>query len=207
MTEITPTTFPTATNANQPPVNTLGFNDPATQAAIPFPLLSYIATTNTLGFANYNAGTISVKKRSANLQFEVSYTYTRDLSNVNGAPTSSASAYANELGSTLSDPYHPGLDYGNVPYARRNRVVASFLYTLPVGKGQAWLNSNAVLDKIVGGWELGGLLLFQSGPFLSTTVLSDPSGTGYNIFGNLYGVGGRADTVPGVGPYAGTKRT
>ena len=198
---------PTATNANQPPVNTLGFNDPATQAAIPFPLLSYIATTNTLGFANYNAGTISMKKRSANLQFEVSYTYTRDLSNVNGAPTSSASAYANELGSTLSDPYHPGLDYGNVPYARRNRVVASFLYTLPVGKGQAWLNSNAVLDKIVGGWQLGGLLLFQSGPFLSTTVLSDPSGTGYNIFGNLYGVGGRADTVPGVGPYAGTKRT
>ncbi len=134
---------PTATNANQPPANTLGFNDPATQAAIPFPLLSYIATTNTLGFANYNAGTISVKKRSANLQFEVSYTFTRDLSNVNGAPIASASAYANELGSTLSDPYHPGVDYGNVPYARRERVVASFLYSLPVGKGQAWLNSNS----------------------------------------------------------------
>jgi hypothetical protein len=195
--------IPTATNANQPPVNTLGFNDPATQAAIPFPLLSYIATTNTLGFSNYNAGTISMKKHAANLQFELSYTFTRDLSNVNGAPTSSASAYANELGSTLSDPYHPGLDYGNVPYARRERVVASFLYTLPVGKGQTWLNTNAVLDKIVGGWQLGGLLLFQSGPFLSTTVLSDPSGTGYNIYGNLYGVGGRADTVPGVSPYAG----
>jgi hypothetical protein len=194
---------PTATNANQPPANTLGFNDPATQAAIPFPLLSYLATTNSLGFANYNSGTISVKKRSANLQFEVSYTFTRDLSNVNGAPIASASAYATEQGSTLSDPYHPGLDYGNVPYARRNRVVASFLYTLPAGKGQAWLNSNGFLDKIVGGWQLGGLLLFQSGPFLSTTVLSDPSGTGYNIYGNLYAVGGRADTVPGVSPYSG----
>ena len=117
---------PTATNANQPPANTAGLQRSGTQAAIPFPLLSYIATTNNLGFANYNAGTISVKKHSANLQFEFSYTYTRDLSNVNGAPIASASAYANELGSTLSDPYHPGLDYGNVPFARRERVVATF---------------------------------------------------------------------------------
>jgi hypothetical protein len=194
--------IPTAANADQPAVNTVGFSN-LPQSAIPFPLLSYIATTDSLGFANYNAGTISVKKRSANLQFELSYTYTRDLSNVNGAPISSAAAYSNELGSTLSDPYHPGLDYGNVPYARRERVVASFLYTLPVGKGQTWLNNNSVLDKVVGGWQLGGLLLFQSGPFMSTSVLSDPSGTGYNIYGNLYAVGGRADTVPGVGPYQG----
>lgn len=195
--------IPTAANADQPPVNTAGFNSASTQAAIPFPLMSYIATTDSLGFANYNAGTISVKKRSANLQFELSYSYTRDLSNINGAPISSAAAYSNELGSTLSDPYHPGLDYGNVPYARRNRVVGSFLYTLPVGKGQAWLNNNSALDKVVGGWQLGGLLLFQSGPFMSTSVLSDPSGTGYNIFGNLYAIGGRADTVPGVGAYQG----
>ncbi|HTC36202.1 MAG TPA: TonB-dependent receptor [Bryobacteraceae bacterium] len=194
--------IPTAANADQPAVNTVGFAN-LPQSAIPFPLMSYIATTDSLGFANYNAGTISMKKHSANLQFEISYTYTRDLSNINGAPISSAAAYSNELGSTLSDPYHPGLDYGNVPYARRERVVASFLYNLPAGKGQAWLNSNSVLDKIVGGWQLGGLLLFQSGPFMSTSVLSDPSGTGYNIYGNLYAIGGRADTVQGVGPYQG----
>ena len=81
-----------------------------------------------------------------------------------------AAAYSNELGSTLSDPYHPGLDYGNVPYARRESRCCQFLYTLPVGKGQASLNSNSVLDKVVGGWQLGGLLLFQSGPFMSTSV-------------------------------------
>ncbi|HTW64507.1 MAG TPA: TonB-dependent receptor [Bryobacteraceae bacterium] len=195
--------IPTATNQNQPPVNTAGFNAASTQASIPFPLLSYIATTDTLGFSNYNAGTIDVKKRAANVQFEVSYTYTRDLSNVEGAPISSTASYANELGATLSDPYHPGLDYGNVPYARRNRFLATFLYDLPFGKGQTLLNSNAVLDRVVGGWQLSGSLLFQSGPFMSTSVLSDPSGTGYNIFGNLYGLGGRADTVPGVNPYAG----
>jgi hypothetical protein len=195
--------LPTITNANQPPVNSAGFNDPLTQTAIPFPILAYIATSNNLGFSNYNAGTISVHKRSTNLQFEVSYSFTKDLSNVNGAPIASAAGYANEFGNTLSDPYHPGLDYGNVPYGRRNRVLATFLYELPFGKGRTFLNNNGLVDKVVGGWELSGVALFQSGPFLSVAVLSDPSGTGYNLYGALSGNGGRADTVPGVGPYAG----
>jgi hypothetical protein len=195
--------IPTAANADQPAVNSAGFNSASAQASIPYPLMSYIATTDNLGFANYSAGTIEVKKRAANFQFEVSYTYTRDLSNINGAPISSVASYSNELGSTLSDPYHPGLDYGNVPFARRNRFLASFLYQLPFGRGQTFLNSNGLLSQAVGGWELSGVLLFQTGPFMSTSVTSDPSGTGYNIYGNLYALGGRADTVQGVSPYAG----
>jgi hypothetical protein len=56
------------------------------------------------------------------------------------------------------------------------------------------------MDRVVGGWELSGVALFQSGPFMSVTTPSDPSGTGYNQF-NFNG--GRADTVPNVSPYAG----
>jgi len=199
--------IPVQINGEQPPDNTLGFNNPATQNAIPFPLLAYIAKQTNLGFANYQAGTISVKKRSANFQFEVSYTYTRDLSNVNGAgtsPPSTAAAFATELGLVLSDPYHPGVDYGNVPFARRERVLSTFLYELPFGKGRTYLNnSNRALDAVIGGWELSGVLLFQSGPFMSTGVTSDPSGAGFYQNGNYSGLGSRADTVPGVSPYAG----
>jgi hypothetical protein len=192
--------LPSQINADQVPVNSLGFNAAATQAAIPFPLMSYIDTTTSTGFQNYQAGTFSVRKRASNLQFEISYTYTRNLANVNGAPTSSAAGYANEFGNLMSNPANPGVDYGNVPFSRRERVLATFLYELPFGKGQAFLNSNRALSQIVGGWELSGVTLFQSGPFMSVATLTDPSGTGFNIF-NLNG--GRADTVPGVSPYAG----
>jgi len=195
--------IPVQINAEQPPDNTLGFSNPTTQASIPFPLLAYIAKQTNLGFANYGAGTISVKKRSANFQFEVSYSYTRDMSNVNGGPYGPASAYATELGLVLSDPYHPGVDYGNVPFARRERVLSTFLYELPFGKGRTYLNSNRALDLLVGGWELSGVALFQSGPFMSVAVTSDPSGAGYNLNGNFSGLGSRADTVAGVSPYAG----
>lgn len=191
--------LPTLINADQVPVNNLGFGSAATQAAIPFPVMAYIAQTTDLGFQNYGDGTISLRKRSANLLLELSYTYTRNLANVNGAPIASAAGYATEFGNTLSDPYHPGLDYGNVPFSRRNRVLFTFLYNLPFGKGQSYLSGGRLMDAAVGGWQLSGLMVFQSGPFMSVSTLDDPSGTGFNIFNAN---GGRADTVAGVSPYA-----
>jgi hypothetical protein len=192
---------PTDINENQVAPNTLGYSNPLTLAKIPFPEFAYIGEVTTLsGFGNYNAGTISVKKRSASLQFEISYTYTRDLTNINGAPLASASGFVGEYGNVLSNPYNPGLDYGNTPFARRERVLATFLYELPFGKGRTFLNSNSLLDHVVGGWELSGVTLFQSGPFMSVATLTDPSGTGFNLFDPN---GGRADTVSGVNPYAG----
>jgi hypothetical protein len=189
------------TNYNQPLPNTIGYSNlPA--SALPLPLWQYMAYNTNLGFSNYNAGTIAVKKRfSKGLQFQSSYIYTRNLSNVDGAATSSADAYAGEFGGTITDQHAPGLDYGNVAYSRRNRFLTTFLYELPFGKGQMLLNgANGLVDHIVNGWELSGVLLFQSGPFMSVATLDDPCGCGYNVFN---ATGGRADTVSGVNPYAG----
>ena len=192
---------PTLINYNQIHPNTLGIDDPKSQAQIAFPQLLFFQTASSDGFGNYQAGTISVHKRTSSLQFEASYAYTRNLTNTIGAAYSSAQVFANEFGNELSDPYNPGLDYGNTPYSRRNRFLATFLYELPFGKGKHFLNSTSpVVDKIVGGWVLSGVALFQSGPFLTVSTYNDPSGTGYNL---LFATGGRADTVKGVNPYQG----
>ena len=61
-----------------------------------------------------------------------------------------------------------------------------FSMSLPFGKGQNVPEQQWPSGQVVGGWELSGVMLFQSGPFMSTSILSDPSGTGYNIYGNLY---------------------
>jgi hypothetical protein len=188
----------TIANIDQVRPNTLGYDTAVANA--PFPLMADILSQESIGEGNYNAGTISVHKRTSNLQFEVSYVYARNLANTNGAATSPASTFAS-LGNVLSDPYAPGLDYGNVPFTRRHRFLATFIYDLPFGKGRAFLNgSNGLLDRVVGGWQLGGVLTFQSGPFMTVTTNSDPSGTGYNIYNYN---GGRADRVSGVSPYAG----
>jgi hypothetical protein len=55
--------------------------------------------------------------------------------------------------------------------------------------------ANGVIDRLVNGWELAGVVMVQSGPFLTATVPgADPSGTGFPLI-----VGdGRPDRVPGV---------
>ncbi len=192
---------PTLINDNQVRPNSLGIGDPSIQAQVPFPQVLFFQTGSSLGFGNYNAGTFSVHKRSSNMQFEGSYAYTRNLTNTIGAASRSANSFASEFGNELSDPFNPGLDYGNTPYARRHRFLLTFLYDLPFGKGQKFMNSaNRVTDAIVGGWVLSGVALFQSGPFMTVTTYNDPSGTGFNL---LFANGGRADTVKGVNPYAG----
>jgi hypothetical protein len=95
---------------------------------------------------------------------------------------------------------NPGdsLDYGNVSYTRKHRFLGTFLYDLPFGKGRLLgANANGFLDRIIGGWELAGVLLFESGPFLTVTAPgTDPSGTGFDFFN-----AGRADIVSGVPLY------
>ncbi len=198
---------PTLANINQIPPNTLGFNAPQSQAAIPFPQVSFIETGENQGFGNYQAGTFSVHKRSSSFQFDSSYVFTRNLSNTIGAAYSTAQRYADEFGNLLTDYYHPGIDYGNVPFSRRNRFLTTFLYELPIGKGKRFLNtSNVLADKVIGGWVLSGVLLFQTGPFMTVTIPGsyDPSGTGFpGLASSLIGNGGRADTVPGVSPTQG----
>jgi carboxypeptidase family protein len=192
---------PTLINYNQVHTNALGINDPTIQAQIPFPQLQYFQVASNDGFGNYQAGTISVHKHTSSIQFEASYSYTRDLSNIIGAASSPAQGFANEFGNELSDPYHPGIDYGNTPFDRRHRFLASVYYELPFGKGKKFLNSaNRATDAVLGGWVLSGIAVFQSGPFMTVSTSNDPSGTGYN---QLFSSGGRADTVPGVSPYAG----
>jgi hypothetical protein len=42
--------------------------------------------------------------------------------------------------------------------------VLSYVYQLPFGRGQRFLNRNDLLGKIVGGWEINGITNFMSGP-------------------------------------------
>jgi hypothetical protein len=142
----------------------------------PYPCWAVIQSVENLGESNYNSATVEVSRKSGkNLTFDASYMFTRDLSNSGGA-TPSSFAFAG--GSFLTDRFHPGLDYGNVIYDRKHRFMATYLYDLPFGKGQRWLNTNNVLNNVIGGWHLGGVTVLQSGPFLTPYQASvDPANT------------------------------
>jgi hypothetical protein len=115
------------TNFNQPVNNTIGFGN-LPLPAFPLPLWQYMAYNTNLGYGNYNALTVSAKKRLAKgVQFQASYIFARNLSNVDGAAATTSDQFAAEYGGFVSDPRHPSLDYGNVSFTRRNRFLTTFL--------------------------------------------------------------------------------
>lgn len=182
---------------NQLPYNTIGYS--TAYASRPYPQLSQILTVLNLAESNYNAFTVEANHRlSHGLQFQSSYTFARNLSDEGGGnPT----GFVGEIGSNPSDRFHPSLDYGNVEYTRRHRSLSSLLYQLPFGQGQRFLGSgnNWLVNNAVGGWQMAGYLLFQSGPFMTPLANSsyDPTGTGIT---QTVGYA-RPDRVYGVSPY------
>ena len=202
---------------NQVHANSYGYSNPAagsasTSACVSgsgtlvsdhrsYPCWSVIQSVANSAFSNYTSGTAEVSRRSGALTFDLSYTLTRDLSNAGGV---APNAFAVAGGTFLSDRFHPGLDYGNVSYDRRHRVLGTWLYDLPFGKGRTLHAASTVMNQIVGGFQLGGVAIVQSGPFLTPFQQSvDPANT--NI---LTTVGqARPDQLPGVSPYAKSKTT
>src|SRR5881296_2886805 len=176
-------------NADQLAPNTTGFT--AGSPLLLYPDFGLVQIETNGGRSNYHGLTGGVTKRlSHGIQFQNSYTFLRNLTNAQGYnPT----AFATEAGGLVTDLRDTHIDYGNVAYSRRHRFLSTFLYQLPFGK------TGSALSQIIGGWELGGVLLFQSGPFMTVTVSgADPSGTGFPL---LIG-SGRADLIPGVSLYA-----
>jgi len=175
---------------NQVQPNTLGYA--AVVATEPFPQVGPIYDFTTGGRTNYEAFTIDLNKRTSHgLQFEASYNHAVNLSNIEGA--SPRSFTTGDDGYVPSNTYNLNQDYGNVSFTRRQRFQTTFIYNFPFT-----YKGNALLNGVVRGWELAGVVLFQTGPFLSVQAEgADPSGTGWEIFNG----DGRADRVPGVPLY------
>jgi hypothetical protein len=179
-------------NTGQVPVNTIGYA--AAQAFSPYPLWAEIETVQNGGISHYNAFNVAVLRRLRNgVQFQSSYAFNRNLSDAQGqAPTS----FTGETGGLASNLLQPRLDYGNVAFTRRHRFLTTGLYQLPFGRNKAYFaNTNPVVDRLIGGWELSGVIMMQSGPFLTPVAANaDPAGVG---FPQLIG-SGRSDRVPNV---------
>ena len=166
---------------NQVPSNTVGYD--AVKNTRPFTDWNVVTTRANNSRSRYDALGLELNKRiSGGLAVNGSYTLARQLSDAAGAvPT----AFAAENGATTLDLYRGNADYGNVAFTRRHRFVGTFLYELPFGRNRRFASGiGRGLDLLAGGWDVTGVVLFQSGPFLTPSFSNgDPSGTGTTVRG------------------------
>ena len=91
-------------------------------------------------------------------------------------------ARSSEMGGIITRHSILMYDYGNTAYTHRHRFLATFLYELPYGKGRRFgSNSNKFVDGVLGGWQVAGVIIAQSGSYMTILAPGDPSGTGFNI--------------------------
>jgi hypothetical protein len=151
------TQLPYQRNVNQPQAST----EPFAQSRRPYPLYNNIVYADNGANSSYNALQTTVFKRySKGLQFSSSWTWAKELSEIDD--TGSA-----ELNTTIEDAYNRARDRANVYSVPRHNWINNVLYDLPFGR-----------NKVLGGWQLNALVNLASGNWL-TPVYSgtDPSNT------------------------------
>ena len=168
---------------NQVPANTLGYQAYVAKNGLPFNNFNAVLTRSNGPSAKYQALTVEAERRYVKgLTLDANYTFAHDVSNALGAVPTSLTA---ENGATILNRFNEDADYGDVIYVRRNRLVGTFQYDLPYGRGQRFgQNLNTITNLVLGGWGIAGIQLWQSGGFLTPSFSgTDPSGTGELVRG------------------------
>ena len=170
-----------------------GLNNPTIsleQTLVPFPeYCSVYEGGPSVGTSSYRALEVTYKHRwQSGLDVNASYTFSRFMDDVQG---SSGWAFPGS-GSNNLNSYNLAPDYSvdvtNVPH----RLVVTYVYELPVGKGKHFGNDwSRAIDSVLGGWAWSGVLTAESGLPISIQPAVNNVGFGFNQ---------RPNIVPGVNP-------
>ncbi len=136
-----------------------GFTGTLAQALKPFPqYLSVSDQGEPIFGSNYEALMIKAQKHYSNgLEFLVSYTLSKSLSNV---PLNVFGYIAGAAGP--QNAYDLKAEKYLSPYDIPQALVPTFVYALPWGPGRTFLNKG-LFGNVAGGWEVSGILTYDRG--------------------------------------------
>ncbi len=133
--------------------------------------------TQSNGTMSYNSlQAVLQKQMSHGLQYQVSYTYSKCMSDSTGYYGAwnnalSASAYWQNI-------YDPKSEWAPCYYDATHVIAAYAVYELPVGRGKQFGNDmNKVVDAVVGGWAFSPIVSFRTGFPMPVYGAADTSGT------------------------------
>ncbi len=114
-----------------------------------------IYDNTSLGYSNYNAGVVSLQKRSSNLNLLANFTWSKALGviGLNQAYTEN----------NVNDPWNLNVDYGPQFYDRKFTFNLLGSYNLPFGKGQRWASDHRAVNEMIGGWVVSPIYSYGSG--------------------------------------------
>jgi TonB dependent receptor len=188
----------------QLPYASFSLTNPINQIFRPFPQYGDFNqednsfTPDRTGNSTYHAMQAQLNKRFAQgLNFLVSYTVSKNITDAD----SQGPGVAGFMGANAwigQNSYDRRAEKAVSELDTPQRLVMSFFYELPMGRGKRVLNTNGWANRVVGGWYTSGVLHYQSG--IPTAVYSSCSGTaGDVLFAGCHFTGSaRVNVIPGV---------
>jgi hypothetical protein len=157
----------------------------------PYPNFATYIDSDWSGNSIYNAFNAKVEHRSNAFLFTAVYTFAKSLDN-----KSAAAGIGNDVAGWQGflNNHDVKRDRGRSEFDVDHRLVSSFVYELPIGRNKKFGgNMPKALDLVIGGWQVNGIVTFQSGFPMTITAadqggLNDTSGTN------------RADIVGDINP-------
>lgn len=134
----------------------------------PFPTFGAITYSSAFAHATYHSLQLKAERRFSNgFSLLSSYTWSHAIDNsVDGEDTGNGSTLPQNPYDTRAEKASSGIDL-------RHRWVTSAIYNLPFG-GK---DSAALARALFGGWQLGGIIVVQTGFPLTPTVAPNPANT------------------------------
>ena len=125
------------------------------------------------GNSSYNAFNAKIEHRSNSLLFTMVYTWAKSIDS-----KSAAAGIGNDVAGWQGflDNSDIRRDRGRSEFDVDHRLVSSFVYELPIGRGKKFGSSlPKIADVVIGGWQVNGIATFQSG-FPMTISAADVGG-------------------------------
>ncbi len=137
----------------------------------PYPQLSIISAWEPRGNSSFHSLQLSSEKQlSRGLSFLGAYTWGKSLDYGPGGNSSDGDSRLN-----VQDPRNVRAERGLSNFDYRQRFSLGYIYELPFGEGQRFLNKAGTLaDRVLGGWQLNGIVTAQSGA-PTTPLLNTPT--------------------------------
>jgi hypothetical protein len=140
-----------------------------------------VSGTQSNGRMMYNALQAVLQKTMAHgLQYQVSYTYSKCMSNNTGYYGTWSTARSSSRASPYwQNVYDPAAEWAPCYYDATHVLTADAVYDLPFGKGKTFgSDMNKVADAVVGGWTVSPILSLHTGfPLALYNNTGDPTGT------------------------------
>jgi hypothetical protein len=139
-----------------------------------YPGFGNIEQTENITNSNYHSLQAAIRMENKHgLTVELAYTWSHEIDIQSGDLTSTT---LQGSGGQISNPYNIEYDRGSGVLDRRNIFNANYIYNLPF-----FLHSqNGFARSVLGGWQLSGITVAQSGSPVNTTSSADTVGLGPN---------------------------